>query len=158
MRLIKTLQLVTISLVVTDASAATFARTALGDCLAAAKVPYQASSNSTWSPEISYNNRVVYTPAAIATPTTTKHIQSAVSCGAKLGVKVSAKGGGHSYAFFGVGGESGHLVLNMEYMNNVTLDSSSSIATVGPGARLGHVATQLFEQGGRAISHGTCPG
>lgn len=132
---------------------------AIGDCLAAASVPYETQSNSTWAVDIlPFNSRVPYTPSAIAIPSTTQHVVSAVSCGAKLGLKVSPKCGGHSYASFGLGGANGHLVVSLERMNTVTVDPKTNVATVGAGSRLGHLATQLFKQGGRAISHGTCPG
>ncbi|KAK2058252.1 FAD binding domain-containing protein [Colletotrichum caudatum] len=42
-------------------------------------------------------------------------------------------------------------------MFGVTLNADNT-ATVQAGARLGHVATTLLDQGGRAISHGSCPG
>jgi FAD/FMN-containing dehydrogenase len=56
------------------------------------------------------------------------------------------------------GGEDGHLIVDMKYFYNLTLDNSTGIATLGPGARLGNVATALWNQGQRAISHGSCPG
>ena len=43
-------------------------------------------------------------------------------------------------------------------MYAVTLNSSTNIAVVQAGARLGHVITQLDSQGKRAFSTGTCPG
>lgn len=134
-------------------------RSAIGDCLNAAKVPVDAQGSSDWNADVSpFNQRLPYTPVAIAAPTTVAHIQAAVSCAAKVGVKVNAKSGGHSYASFGLGGENGHLVVQLDRMNQVTYDKTSQIATVQPGARLGHVATQLYQQGQRAFSHGTCPG
>jgi hypothetical protein len=36
--------------------------------------------------------------------------------------------------------------------------AATKIAKIGTGQRLGNVATALFNQGGRAIPHGTCPG
>ncbi|OBT82705.1 hypothetical protein VE02_08841 [Pseudogymnoascus sp. 03VT05] len=133
--------------------------TALGDCLEAAKIPFYESDAGDWEVYASpFNERLEYTPAAIAVPTTTEHIQLAVSCGAENGVKVTPKAGGHSYASLGLGGEAGHLVIQLDHMYNVTLDTETNIATVEPGARLGHLASELFAQGKRAISHGTCPG
>jgi hypothetical protein len=58
----------------------------------------------------------------------------------------------------GVGGEDGHLMIDMKLFYNISLDSTTNIATVGPGARLGNLALELFEQGERAVSHGICPG
>lgn len=133
--------------------------TALGSCLETAKVPFYESDATDWEVYTSpFNERLKYTPAAIVVPTTTDQIQSAVSCGAEHGFKVTPKAGGHSYASLGLGGEDGHLVIQLDHMYNVALDTVTNIATVEPGARLGHLATVLFEQGNRAISHGTCPG
>ncbi|AEO62186.1 uncharacterized protein THITE_2106069 [Thermothielavioides terrestris NRRL 8126] len=134
-------------------------RAAIDDCLSAAKVPVDTPDSDEWKTDANpFNQRLPYTPVAIAVPTTAEHIQAAVSCAAQVGVKVNPKAGGHSYASFGLGGEDGHLVVELDRMDNVTLDSTTQIATVQPGARLGHVATVLYEQGKRAFSHGTCPG
>jgi hypothetical protein len=65
---------------------------------------------------------------------------------------------GHSYAFHDLGGEDGHLVIDLKLFNTVSLDNATNIATTGPGARLGNAALALFNQGGRAMSHGICPG
>ncbi|GAB1313305.1 Glucooligosaccharide oxidase [Madurella fahalii] len=134
-------------------------RAAIDDCLNAAEVPVDTPGSADWEVDANpFNQRLPYTPVAIAVPTTVEHIQAAVSCAAKAGVKVNPKSGGHSYASFGLGGEDGHLVVQLDRMNEVTLDPATQIATVSPGARLGHVATVLYEQGKRAFSHGTCPG
>lgn len=106
----------------------------VADCLASAAVPYESQTNSSWNVDIlPFNERLPYTPAAVAIPTTTKHIQAAVSCGAKLRLKVTPKCGGHSYASFGLGGENGHLVVDLSRMNSVTVDTTTNIATVGGG-------------------------
>jgi FAD/FMN-containing dehydrogenase len=134
-------------------------RSALTDCLDTAKVPQYLPSTANFTQEVKpFNLRLPFTPVAVAVPTTAPQVASAVSCAAGLGIKVSPKSGGHSYASHGLGGENGHLMIDLKFMNNVTVDSSTKIATVGPAARLGNVATALYNQGGRAISHGTCPG
>jgi len=134
-------------------------RAAIDDCLTAAKVPVDAHNSTDWKQDVNpFNQRLPYTPVAIAVPTTVQQIQAAVSCAAKVGVKVNPKSGGHSYASFGLGGENGHLVVELDRMYNVTLDTKTQIATVQPGARLGHIATAIYNQGKRAFSHGTCPG
>ncbi|KAH9434884.1 hypothetical protein MCOR02_003849 [Pyricularia oryzae] len=131
----------------------------LNDCLSTAEVPVDAPGSTDWLLDsTTFNLRLNYTPAAIATPTTIPQIQAAVSCAASAGLKANAKSGGHSYASFGTGGEDGHLVIQLDRMNNVSLDVVNGIATVQGGARLGRVASELYKQGKRAISHGTCPG
>lgn len=134
-------------------------RAALDDCLSAASVPVDSPGSADWKADAApYNPRLTYTPVAIAVPTKIEHIQAAVSCGVKVGVKVNAKSGGHSYASLGFGGEDGHLMVQLDRMYNVTLNKTTNIATIQPGARLGHVATELYNQSQRAFPHGTCPG
>jgi len=135
------------------------ARETIEECLTAAKVPFDAKNSNDWNVDVApFNTRLGYTPAAIAVPTTTAHVQGAVSCGVKLGLKINAKSGGHSYASFGLGGENGHLVIELDRMSKITVDQKTYIASVEAGSRLGHVFTELYKQGKRAISHGTCPG
>jgi FAD/FMN-containing dehydrogenase len=135
------------------------AKAAVDNCLAAAKVPVDTPGTDDWKMDAApFNIRTPFKPMSIAVPTTPEHVQAAVVCGARSGVKVTAKCGGHSYTNFGFGGEDGHLMLEMDRMHNVTLDPATGLATVQGGSRLGHVAFELWNQGKRAISHGTCPG
>ncbi|KAI5458305.1 hypothetical protein BGZ63DRAFT_416674 [Mariannaea sp. PMI_226] len=133
-------------------------RDAITSCLTGSKVPIDTKGSSTWVQDgTAYNLRLQYTPVAIAVPTTIAQISAAVACGEKHSVPVSAKSGGHSYTSLGFGGENGHLVIELDRMYSVKL-AKDNTAKVQPGARLGHVATELYNQGKRAISHGTCPG
>ncbi|CAK7205895.1 hypothetical protein SEUCBS139899_008675 [Sporothrix eucalyptigena] len=132
---------------------------AIDDCLKTAGVPVDVPGTPDWAQDVApFNLRLNFTPAAIAVPTTIAHIQDAVRCAAKVGVKANPKCGGHSYASFGLGGEDGHLIIEMDRMDSVVLDNSTGIATIQGGARLGHVAAELYAQGKRDFSHGTCPG
>ncbi|SPN98743.1 related to reticuline oxidase precursor; berberine bridge enzyme [Cephalotrichum gorgonifer] len=134
-------------------------RALLDDCLSESEVPVSVPGTTDYDFDSApFNVRTPFTPVAIAVPTTTRHIQDAISCGVKAGVKVTPKGGGHSYGNFGFGGEDGHLVLELDRMSDVVLDVETGLATVQGGSRLGHVASGLYEQGKRGISHGTCPG
>jgi FAD/FMN-containing dehydrogenase len=130
----------------------------LDDCLTCAGVPFNVRGSASWRKDVApFNARLPYVPVAIAVPTEIAHIQDAVRCAAKVGVKASPKCGGHSYASFGLGGEDGHLVIELDRMKNVVV-GSDGIARIQAGARLGHVASELYAQGKRAIAHGTCPG
>lgn len=135
------------------------AKAVIDKCLTDSGVPINAKGTEGYNENVApFNIRLPYVPTAIAVPKTVKHIQDAVKCGKKLGIKVSAKSGGHSYASSGLGGENGHLVVELSQQHDVTYDAKKNIATVQPGARLGHVATVLYEQYGRAVAFGTCPG
>jgi FAD/FMN-containing dehydrogenase len=134
------------------------ARATLNDCLTDHSVPQVAKNTTGWNFETDpYNTRVLVTPAALVLPRTARHVRDTVICANKVGYNVSAKSGGHSYATFGLGGEDGHVVVDYKYMQNVTYDKASTIATILPGARLGNVALAL-NASGRATAHGTCPG
>ncbi|TDZ13888.1 FAD-linked oxidoreductase sorD [Colletotrichum orbiculare MAFF 240422] len=121
----------------------------LESCLRSASVPVT-------TPTTPYNLRQPYKALAVAAPTTVSQISSAVLCGVEAGVGVSAKSGGHSYTSQGYGSADGQLVINLDRMYAVTV-AASGLAKIQTGARLGHVATELYKQGKRALSHGTCP-
>ncbi|KAI8407779.1 hypothetical protein FOFC_10706 [Fusarium oxysporum] len=130
----------------------------LTSCLTDANVPFIVEGSKDWKQSIRpWNVRLTYTPAAVAIPRTIEQIQIAVTCGINSKVRVTAKGGGHSFGSYGIGGEDGHLVIELQQLNNVTLFENGT-AKIQPGARLGHVSTELYKQGGRAIPHGACPG
>ncbi|KAK3686117.1 hypothetical protein B0T22DRAFT_430321 [Podospora appendiculata] len=132
---------------------------ALAECLSKSAVPTDSLGSPDWQLDVApFNLRLNFTPVGIAVPTTPKQVQDAVVCAAKLGIKANAKCGGHSYGSFGLGGEDGHLTIEMDRMNKVVLNNATGIATVEGGSRLGHVAWELYNQGNRAFSHGTCPG
>jgi len=129
----------------------------LVNCLIRSKVPQYIPGSETFSRNIvPYNLRFNFTPVALAVPTSVPQVQAAVGCASKYGVKVNPKSGGHSYAAHSLGGEDGHLVVDLKYFKNITLDKTTNIATVGAGARLGNLALGLYNQGGRAIAHGVC--
>ncbi|CAI4211896.1 unnamed protein product [Parascedosporium putredinis] len=103
----------------------------LTKCLEAAGVPLDKPGSEAWEMDAApFNERLPFLPAAVAVPRTTAHIEDAVKCAAELGVKVSAKCGGHSYASLGLGGEDGHLVVAMDRMHAVTLAEDGETAVV----------------------------
>ncbi|KAF5671250.1 6-hydroxy-D-nicotine oxidase [Fusarium heterosporum] len=133
-------------------------REAVTSCLTQAKVPIDNKGSQTWTEDgTAYNLRLQFEPAAIAVPTTVAQVSATVLCGSKHGVAVNAKSGGHSYTSLGFGGEDGHLMIELDRLYSVKL-AKDGTAKIQPGARLGHVATELWNQGKRALSHGTCPG
>jgi FAD/FMN-containing dehydrogenase len=143
----------------TSASVSLEKRAALGDCLTAAKVPVYASGTKNYTQAVKpFNLRLPFQPAAYVVPETVQHVQDAVACGVKNGVLVTAKCGGHSYGAHGLGGEDGHLIVDVRQFKSVTVDQKAHTAVVGAGGRLGNIALALYDQGKQAMSHGTCPG
>ncbi|KAL8905373.1 MAG: hypothetical protein Q9207_002684 [Kuettlingeria erythrocarpa] len=130
----------------------------LGDCLAQKNVPIRLVSSPDFAQRSQpYNLRLPYTPAVIVLPQTTQHISDAVNCAAKNNIKVQPRGGGHGYASFSLGGQSGSMVVDLENFQSISLDANN-IAKVGGGVRLGNLALAIYNQAQRALPHGTCPG
>ncbi|KAI5800412.1 hypothetical protein DFH27DRAFT_81646 [Peziza echinospora] len=103
-----------------------------------------------------FNLNLPYQPVAIVAPTTVKDVATALKCANAAGVKVAARGGGHSYGAMGLGGKNGSLVLDMVKFNAIEL-GEDGVVSVGTGVRLGNLASALAEKG-RALPHGICPG
>lgn len=130
----------------------------LQTCLSSKSIPVEAPNSTDYTVDAKpFNVRIPYTPVAVVVAQTVEHVQGAVACGVEAGVKVTPKCGGHSWANYGFGGEDGHLMIEMDRMHEVVLDEASGKVTVQGGSRLGHVASEIYTQGKRAISHGTCP-
>ncbi|KAK1225379.1 hypothetical protein PQX77_011689, partial [Marasmius sp. AFHP31] len=103
-----------------------------------------------------YNRRFTFTPSAVAYPRSAEEVSKVVIMGGGNGMKVVARSGGHSYIANGLGGKNGTLVVDMSNMKGLSVDSTSKVATIETGNRLGEVAVGLNEKG-RALPHGTCP-
>ncbi|EPT01474.1 hypothetical protein FOMPIDRAFT_90148 [Fomitopsis schrenkii] len=104
-----------------------------------------------------YNLRLHFEPVAVAYPSSTEDVSVLVDAAALLGLAVNARSGGHSYAGYGLGGVNGHLVVDLSKIKEIQVDQTTGTAVIGAGNRLGDIAIALFDQGGRAIPHGTCP-
>lgn len=123
-------------------------------------IPFLDTNHADWATETTaYNIRLPATPCLVVYAQTAQQVQDVVACGVAAALKISARCGGHSYASLGLGGDHDHLVVDLTRMNSITIDPHTNIATIGAGARLGHIATTLYHEGGgrRAISHGSCP-
>lgn len=127
-------------------------------CLTDLNLDFIHSQSSAWTVETTaFNLRVPSVPSLLVFAESAQQVSDVVSCAASSGLNITARGGGHSYASLGLGGESDHLVIDLTRMNNITVNQNTYVATIQAGARLGDVASELFKQGGRAISHGSCP-
>lgn len=103
----------------------------------------------------SYNRVFSYRPAVICLPEKDCDVANAIKFARTENLKVQPRGGGHSYAAYSAGGQDGSLILHMKNFSTISLDTETDIAVVGAGVRLGQLATELFQQGRRAVPHGT---
>lgn len=104
---------------------------------------------------LAFNRRLQYTPAAIVFPTSAQEVSAAVLCAADAGIHVAARSGGHNYGAFSLGGQNGSLVVDLSKMNKIVVNANGT-ASFQTGNRLGDVALTLFNNGERAMAHGTC--
>ncbi|KAF9050595.1 glucooligosaccharide oxidase [Panaeolus papilionaceus] len=119
------------------------------------KVLTSADSGYT-SASAAYNRRFTFKPAAVTFPRNTQDISKILKVAAQYGYSVSARSGGHSYVANALGGKDGVVVVDLGLLNTVKVNSSTKVATIGSGSRLGDVALAL-NNNGRAMPHGTCP-
>ncbi|GAA5992204.1 hypothetical protein JCM11641_001014, partial [Rhodosporidiobolus odoratus] len=104
----------------------------------------------------SYNQRLQPEPSAILYPSSPSQISTLLTCANTSNIAVSARGGGHSYASYGLGGDDGALVVDLNNFRDVRVDEKG-VAKVGAGNRLGDIYLALDNQGW-AFAAGTCPG
>lgn len=97
------------------------------DCLTQNKITYLTSSSANWTAyQAPYNLRLSYTPDVIVVPENDEQVGASVLCAAAAGLKVQAKGGGHSYASYSSGGQDGSLIIEMEKFDEITVDQCES--------------------------------
>ncbi|KAA8649291.1 hypothetical protein EYZ11_011391 [Aspergillus tanneri] len=94
-------------------------------------------------------------PEAIVIPALTEEVAATMRCMAaeKGNIKLSARGGGHSYAAYGY---SGQVILDPSQMRAISFDDERREVTVQFGQTLGPLAMAMGRKG-YALPHGTCP-
>ncbi|KIJ33023.1 Glucooligosaccharide oxidase [Sphaerobolus stellatus SS14] len=129
--------------------------TELQSCLSEAKnmkisLPTDDSYKNSSQP---YNLRVSPAHGVIVYPNSVDDVSKVVLCAAQNKMTVSARSGGHSYAGYAL---SGDVVVDLSNLKNISVDSSG-VAISQTGNLLGELAQSIWEQGQRALPHGTCP-
>ncbi|KAI1814152.1 Glucooligosaccharide oxidase [Poronia punctata] len=102
-----------------------------------------------------YNKFVPSIPTVVIIPKDVPQVQLSVITASKLGLKIQARSGGHSYASHSNGGWNGSAVIDLRNFQDIVLNPSG-IVRVGGGVRLGNLSSEIFRQGQRALAHGTC--
>ncbi|KAL7275672.1 hypothetical protein RUND412_001379 [Rhizina undulata] len=129
------------------------------DCLDESSVSTILSTNANYSLAIApFNLRLPWQPAVFTAPETADEVATALKCAKQFGYKVAARGGGHSYAAFGLGGKDGSFIIDVRKFNTISVNQTTGKAKIGAGNRLGNTALGIYEQGERALPHGVCPG
>ncbi|UNI24935.1 hypothetical protein JDV02_010651 [Purpureocillium takamizusanense] len=131
----------------------------LKSCLDWQKISSSVAGDATWNDLIDpYNLRIPFVPNTVVAVKKASEVSAALKCVRQCGdFKVQARGGGHSYGNFGLGGRNGSVVIDLAGLNKVTVRADGT-ADIEGGLRLGNVDLALWDQGKRAMSHGTCAG
>jgi len=106
---------------------------------------------------VPWNLRCYPKPLAIIYVQDANDASLAVTVAATFGVPVQPRSGGHSFGSHSLGGWDGALVIDLKNLDTVDVDQTTWQATIGGGTRLDKVTSGLYDQGQRAIAHGTCP-
>ncbi|KAF8421356.1 hypothetical protein EV426DRAFT_536288, partial [Tirmania nivea] len=104
-----------------------------------------------------FNTRTNRAPELIFVPKDANEIVDIFREARKYNKLVAARGGGHSYAAYGLGGKNGAWVIDLQRFDKVDIAIHGEYAIVGAGNRLGRVALQLYDRAKKAIPHGLCP-
>src|SRR4051812_32753475 len=78
-----------------------------------------------------WNGAINRRPVAIARCRTDVEVSSALTLGQQLGLQISVRGGGHSFAGFAVADDA--LMIDLSQMNSVTVDPASKRVTCEGG-------------------------
>jgi FAD/FMN-containing dehydrogenase len=114
----------------------------------------------------SIRNPRFFTPATvrplwIVTPTNASHVQAAVACGRRHGVRLRVRSGGHDYEGLSYRSQrpEAFAVVDLSSLRAVRIDERSSTAWVDSGATLGELYYAVAQaSGGRlAFPAGLCP-
>ncbi|SGY26117.1 BQ5605_C018g08701 [Microbotryum silenes-dioicae] len=104
-----------------------------------------------------FNQRLSSSASAVVRPNDAQDVAAAVDCARNSNKPVTARGGGHSYAAYGVGnGNAKGLVVYLSNFQNITLAQDNFTVIVGGGTHLGDIAVQL-DKWGLGLAHGVCP-
>ncbi len=101
------------------------------------------------------NQRFPVRPDAFTLPESSAQVVSALQSAVEQSAEVSCRSGGHCGQDF-VGFPQRNLVLDLCYLNGVSLDSAGRGVRIGAGATVGKVQKILFRRWGAALPLGAC--
>lgn len=116
------------SLLFASTTAVTAPQESLEECLGQVSATFDGEP--TWANETSpWQLRITPKPITVVHPETSDDIATALSCAQQFSLKVAALNGGHSYGAYGLGGNDGALVINMEKFTDISYDEATETLT-----------------------------
>jgi hypothetical protein len=101
--------------------------------------------------------RISHSPAVIVYAMNSSDVQNVVKCATKLDYIVNALSGGHSYEGYGLGSMYNNIIINMEAINYININTNDTTGTFGAGARIGPIYYKLYQYEQYTINAGSCP-
>jgi FAD/FMN-containing dehydrogenase len=95
-------------------------------------------------------------PAAVLLAETEDDVVAGVRLARERGLKVSVRGGGHSWAAWSVRDDV--LLIDLGGLRELTYDAATGIATASPSTKGGRELTPFLTAHGRGFTGGHCPG
>ncbi|CAL9048820.1 unnamed protein product [Musa banksii] len=98
-------------------------------------------------------------PVLIVSPTNESHVQAAVVCSRKHGLRVRVRSGGHDYEGMSYVSEGDRfIIVDLAALRSITVDAEHGTAWVQAGATLGEVYYTIAEKNRTVgFSAGACP-
>lgn len=93
-------------------------------------------------------------PRGICQPTTVAEVQDAVQTAKQMGLRVSVRSGGHSWAAWSVRDDA--LLIDLGNLNFIELDELSGVVEVSPSTT-GQVLNEYLGRKGKMFAGGHCP-
>ena len=99
--------------------------------------------------------QISHSPAVIVYARNSSDVQNVVKCASKLNYPVNARSGGHSYEGYGLGSVCSNIIINMEEINYIHINSHDGTGTFGAGARLGPIYYTTYQYN-YTVNGGSC--
>lgn len=101
-------------------------------------------------------------PLCIVTPTNASHVQAAVICGRRHGVRLRVRSGGHDYeglSYRSERAEEVFAVVDLASLRSVSIDAATDTAWVDSGATIGELYYAIAKASGDRLAFpaGLCP-
>lgn len=94
-------------------------------------------------------------PVAVLKAENAQDVADGVKWARDNGHSVAVRSGGHSWAIWSV--QNGALLIDLEHLDDVTLDEATGIAVAGPATKGGEKLDPILGSHGRFLNGGHCP-
>ncbi|KAL1630344.1 hypothetical protein SLS56_005018 [Neofusicoccum ribis] len=121
----------------------------------AARAQFPSEGNFRTQDVKPYIRQYPYTRTAVMYPNTVDEVAEIVKCASQNNLKVQVRSGGHDYVNKCISGSDGAITVDLNNLNQLSVDQATVIVTIGPSNGLKAVNEGLRNNGRRMIPHRT---